>query len=195
MNRRANREFDLEDLKGVFISLGVESDRGAVLISSCFLDGQLESLHKTYIQAKIGTSAKLASALFSYPHPLSTFAARIQLAYAYGLIGSEIYNELEKIRRIRNDCAHSFRDFSFSDASIKTQALSLRFGHTAILARIPEIRPALDAVEERFRTTGISYKTDARLHFLFSCQEAGFRILEMKTKILKAEIARYQKKT
>jgi DNA-binding MltR family transcriptional regulator len=192
MGKRNQIETNSQHLIEMFISLMHESDRGAVLILTCFLDNQLEKLHETYIE--LNASSKLGASLLSYPQPLSTFAARIKLAHAYGLIDSDIYTDLEKIREIRNDCAHSIGSFSFSKASTKAQALSLKLGHAIVAKRLPELKPIFDAITKDLKVTNYSADAYPRIHFEFSCQEVGFRILEATTNILKAEIQKRQKK-
>lgn len=50
--------------------------------------------------------------------PLSTFSAKIKLAYALGLIPMYCFTDLEKIRRIRNATAHKYSAMSFENQEI-----------------------------------------------------------------------------
>jgi DNA-binding MltR family transcriptional regulator len=52
-------------------------------------------------------SAKLRERLFRGYGPLSTFSAKIDFAYAFSIVETDIYNDLRAIKDIRNKFAHS----------------------------------------------------------------------------------------
>jgi DNA-binding MltR family transcriptional regulator len=58
-------------------------------------------------------SEKELAELFDGTAPLSTFSAKIKIAYAMGIIGKLTRHDLEKLREIRNAFAHSIRHLSF----------------------------------------------------------------------------------
>lgn len=65
--------------------------------------------------------------LGNFSSPLSTFSARIVLARALNWIDDAAYHDLNKIRSIRNDFAHSFdHELSFDDQSILDRCSNLK---------------------------------------------------------------------
>lgn len=87
-----------------------ESGRGAVLIGTAYVDEQLTD----FIQAIMPMQTKkYRERLLGYPGPLSSFSAKIELLYAFRYIGEPFYNSLNALRRIRNEAAHSAKEFSF----------------------------------------------------------------------------------
>jgi DNA-binding MltR family transcriptional regulator len=89
-----------------------ESDRGCVLIVAGELDRMLKELHEAKMNLESSASGELRKRLFHGHGPLSTFASRIQLGFAYGLIPKCTFEDLERLRDIRNKAAHSAQHFS-----------------------------------------------------------------------------------
>ena len=58
---------------------------------------------------------RLVADLFEGTGPLSTFAARIELAHVLGLIGAKARRDLSLIRKVRNMFAHEAGQISFDD--------------------------------------------------------------------------------
>jgi hypothetical protein len=50
--------------------------------------------------------------------PLSRFAAKIAVAYGFGLIDDDLYNDLVVIRKIRNKFAHTLNKITFSSPDV-----------------------------------------------------------------------------
>lgn len=82
-----------------------ESGRGALLIATTHVDDHLTKLIKEVLPKDI--SKKHTNTLFKYPGALSSFSAKIELAYAFRLINQNLYDCLNALRKIRNDAAHS----------------------------------------------------------------------------------------
>jgi DNA-binding MltR family transcriptional regulator len=97
------------------LALENESERGCVLVASAFLDHVLvELLCKHFSNKSAGD--KLVRGFNS---PLGTFSSRITAAFALGLLAESEHKQLDLIRRIRNDFAHTFANVRFSDPAIK----------------------------------------------------------------------------
>ena len=96
---------------------------GVVLSSVAILDSRLERALK---KAMRPLPKKLYQRLFESFGPLSTFASKIVMARALGIITIDIYDELEKIRRIRNDFAHSYKILNFESNEIAPKLLALK---------------------------------------------------------------------
>ena len=85
--------------------LNKESERGAVLIASAYIEDQLSQI----IAAFLIESVCRKQLLEGFNAPLGTFSARATAAEALGLISEEEYCDLTSIRKIRNEFAHSHR--------------------------------------------------------------------------------------
>jgi DNA-binding MltR family transcriptional regulator len=113
--------------------LSRESDRGAALYAAAHLDDLLHGLLHEFLVDDPGVFKRL----FSGTGGLATFSARTTLAYLLGLIPISVRDDLNLIRKIRNDFAHSSRVVSFGDAPIASRCLELK---RVPLARAPRLR-------------------------------------------------------
>src|SRR5260370_1339495 len=57
--------------------------------------------------------------------PLNSFAGKVQIGYAYGIIDEADFNDLERIRWLRNEAAHSDFDFRFDNEGVANLVASL----------------------------------------------------------------------
>ena len=126
MGSRKPKPIDLKNLthehNRVVGLLAKESDRSAAIVGGAFLDDLLgEMLKAHFIDDK-----KLQEALLLENRPLGAFSARIDIAFALGLIPRSIHTDLHRIRQIRNAFAHDreLTDFA-SDASMRDQCGNL----------------------------------------------------------------------
>ncbi len=101
------------NLHAVLQELETESDRGVAILGVSMLDQRLlELLHHLFVPCP--QTKQLLSG------PVSSFANRLNLAMATGLIAADEYAECNRLRAIRNDFAHKFElDFSFSNEQVK----------------------------------------------------------------------------
>jgi DNA-binding MltR family transcriptional regulator len=113
-------------IKNLFESIRHQARRthsGIVLTTVAVLDNQLELALKKTMRP---LSKKLYEQLFGPFRPLSTFSSKIVMARALGIITTDIYTELEKIRRIRNEFAHSSKLLNFESDEIAPKLLALK---------------------------------------------------------------------
>ena len=82
---------------------------GGYIISHC-----LENMLKI-----IMINDPIVDELFDSPRSLGTLAAKIECAYAFGLIDKQTKADLNYIRKIRNKFAHTFENLSFDDSPIR----------------------------------------------------------------------------
>ncbi len=98
-----------------------ESDRAAALIVAAWVDDALtEMVINHLIQDE-----KLIEEMFRPMGPLGSFSSKIHLAYLTGTISKMVHENLEIIRNIRNDFAHSRTHLRFSDQSISDRCRNL----------------------------------------------------------------------
>ena len=88
----------------VINSLLAESDRGAVLIGTTYVDANLKRLFE--VIAPQDLSKRRLEPILKYPGPLSSFAARTHVAFLCRLIHRSLYDAIEALREIRNQVAH-----------------------------------------------------------------------------------------
>jgi DNA-binding MltR family transcriptional regulator len=98
-----------------------------VLASAAILDSQLERVLK---KAMKPLPEKFYRRLFQSFGPLSDFASKILMARALGIITVEVYDELEKLRHIRNAFAHSSKILTFESMEIASKLSALRKRNT-----------------------------------------------------------------
>jgi len=121
-----------EEVNAMTVELNKESDRGAVLVGVAYLDELLTRLFRK----KMLLSKKLSEELLEGFGPLSGLSARTKVAYALGWIGPETYRELNLLRAIRNDFAHSHEPRTFSDAKVQNRCSQLGLPKTATTYRL-----------------------------------------------------------
>ncbi len=92
------------DSNALFEELNAETDRAVGIVGATMLESQLEALlshHMSHLD--VDTKNKL----FNAYGPLSSFSAKIKIAYAFKLCSKAIYKDLDIIRDIRNTFAHA----------------------------------------------------------------------------------------
>jgi len=119
-----------------------ESDRGAALIGTAYLDDLLATLLRAVFVDRC------ADKLLELNRPLGTFDARIRLAYSIGLIRTDTYKDLEAVRGIRNDFAHLHDNLAFESESVKTRSENLHYGK--LLKALRDHTGMITTAKERF---------------------------------------------
>ncbi len=98
------------------------SSRGAALIAGAWIEEVLRGVIRHFMVELTSSEEKI---LFRGYGPLSTFSSKITLAYSLGIIGKKTRHDLNAIRKIRNDFAHSLHDIDLNEASIATKIQNL----------------------------------------------------------------------
>jgi hypothetical protein len=110
-----------QELLHLFLNqLAKESDRGCALVAAGYLEDQL----KKVLQARMVKHTGPAEEIFEGHEALSTFSARIKLAYLLGIVSHEVFLDLNRIREIRNAFGHNLEIDSFLHTSV-AQACTL----------------------------------------------------------------------
>jgi hypothetical protein len=71
-------------------------------------------------------TSKIRARLFEGYGPISTFAAKVDVAYALNLLNDEDYADLQTIRKIRNTFAHSREVMGFEKREIDEMVSRMR---------------------------------------------------------------------
>ena len=95
----------------LFDKLFDESERGAIIIATSHIEDHLTK----YIESVLpDQTLKYKKRLFNYPGSLSSFSAKIELSYAFGLIDKNLFSRLNNLRKIRNEASHDSSAFSLN---------------------------------------------------------------------------------
>jgi DNA-binding MltR family transcriptional regulator len=102
-----------------FSKLALESDRAVILIGSSILDTFLRRVLELFFFQQNRSIKIRSNEIFESMGPLSSSSAKMKLAYLNGLISNSIYEDLEKIRKLRNQAAHDLGHISFIQKSVE----------------------------------------------------------------------------
>jgi len=105
-----------------------------VIAIAAILDNQLEHALK---HAMRSLSNNMYERLFDPFRPLGDFAGKIVMAYALGIISTDDFDELEKVRNIRNRFAHSSGVLHLGSPEIEPIFLTLKRPSTAVPTMSP----------------------------------------------------------
>ncbi len=109
-----NRENWLKKYNKIVRLYKEESDRAAAVLAASFVDKCLIDGISSFL-----VDDPSVDELFERYGPLSTFSARIDIAFALGLITLQMKSDLTYIRKIRNHFAHHIDETSFNMAPAK----------------------------------------------------------------------------
>jgi DNA-binding MltR family transcriptional regulator len=98
-------------------------DRGLVLSLAAFAEEALGELLKAFMTPSEATIQLVQG----FNAPLGTFSSRIKAAYAIGLITKEQFLDLEHLRKIRNEFAHSWKPVDISKQKVAALINSMTF--------------------------------------------------------------------
>lgn len=114
-----------EQLNDLNVRLHGLNEQGLVLTLAAFADDSLRDLLFAYM-FKNTAAKKLIS---GYDTPLGTFSAKINAAFALGLITPGQYSDLNYIRKIRNMFSHTWGQISFENIDAEKHILALNYSN------------------------------------------------------------------
>ncbi|EJS59061.1 hypothetical protein ICE_01616 [Bacillus cereus BAG1X1-2] len=88
-----------------------QSDRAIAIVCASIIDLQLKDILKEFMIKR----KEIDKDLFEGNSPLSNFSSKIKMCYYLGLISSDEYKNLDRIRKIRNMFAHQLINISFEN--------------------------------------------------------------------------------
>jgi hypothetical protein len=116
----------LDCFKAFNSSLAEESDRARVIVIACWIEEFLEvKLTNEFSKGSAGAR----KALFSNNGPFATFSAKINAAFCAGWVDSDVYHDVQVIRKLRNVFAHSYDPVSLNEEKTRNLIESLRVPH------------------------------------------------------------------
>jgi DNA-binding MltR family transcriptional regulator len=102
------------------------NDRARIILATAILDQHLQTALLSHFPIIDTDSKNEMSELFEGDAaPLSSFSSRIRIAYALGIFGRRTKRDLERIKLIRNACAHSRLPVHFNDPAIADECAKL----------------------------------------------------------------------
>lgn len=125
-------------------------ERGLVLSLATFAEEALGEL----IEAFLIPSESSKELLRGFNAPIGTLSARNKMAYSLGLITRPQYEDIDRLRRIRNEFAHTWEPISFYEPKIINHIAALHFStlddafpetprdkiRTSLITRLLELR-------------------------------------------------------
>jgi hypothetical protein len=169
---RAEPQFKhLEALEQELYASG--SDRTTVVMFGSFLEINLERLLLKAMRQDL--NSKDRRQLFEYEGAVGTFSSKIIVAYALRLIGPMTRGDLDLIRFLRNEFAHSRIPFGFKTPEVQAvcdrfQIVDLPGGQIphGYLSRVPD--EELEAAKD---------KTYPKTRFITECHHLSYRMLSV----------------
>ena len=113
-----------KDLKAMSSELYNGPDRGAAVVLASLAERSLESLLRKQMREE-GQNG-----FFKMGGPLSSFSSKIQMGYALKLFGSQTRKDLNIIRHLRNQFAHSRKPIKFTTPVVKACCNQLTYPDT-----------------------------------------------------------------
>lgn len=106
-----------EDVSLIMKELFDSSDRSAAILAATLLE---DSLELALLKNLPGITTKRAfRELFEGEAPLSTFSAKIKMCHALKLCDSDVIQDLNKIKDVRNAFSHTMIPITFETEEIK----------------------------------------------------------------------------
>jgi hypothetical protein len=103
---------DVSELRRAMSLLVREDIRFVPVIACAFADEELEAMFKKFLPDDIPGGKKSMLGRFG---PISSLFARIQFAFAFDMVHSDVLLALDKLRGHRNDIAHTWDQDSLAD--------------------------------------------------------------------------------
>jgi len=158
-----NREkIDLAELQRLITLIVNEDARFLPVIVCAFADDLLKAVFKEVLPSEVPGGK--ASMLGGYG-PLSDFAKRIQLAYAFNVLSPDLMEELDRLRSARNAISHSWDLSNLKDFYEK--------GRLADMHRMEDLLPERKELAEEF-AGGFKPLAAFRIRLVWICARLVF---------------------
>lgn len=101
--------------KAIILEISKQTDRGAALIATAYLEERLTDA----IKARLVRDVKLENTLFKGSGPLASLSAKINMGFLLGIYEQDIRRFLHTVKDIRNAFAHRPEPMNFKTQKIK----------------------------------------------------------------------------
>lgn len=123
MERQVSDDPFYELLRTFLTTSNGETDRGRALVAASLIEEMLEEILRAFLLEGVATKNLFDSS----NAPLSTLSAKTSASRALGLISTEEFRDIELVRKIRNEFAHSVL-CSFDNQNVRDWAKRLSVG-------------------------------------------------------------------
>ncbi|AGA76666.1 hypothetical protein [Echinicola vietnamensis] len=134
--KAVDRYFDLNDSLMEFHKLFTyesKDDRTIAILGGTFLEMILEHI----LYAFFPEDEKEVEEMMLFNQPLGNFSGKIKMCYCLGLIDKVIKDDLNLVRKIRNEFAHNLYA-SFENDKLKSWCLALKW-HRVLISSTPPL--------------------------------------------------------
>ncbi|MCR9941997.1 MltR family transcriptional regulator [Vibrio owensii] len=102
-----------------------ESDRGCMIVAAANIEEFLDRMLKAIIESS-PISKKKSRAMFDTTGPFGNFSAKYLMLATFGYLSKETFDDLEKLRKLRNMFAHTAKAVKFEDPEVYQVLVSMR---------------------------------------------------------------------
>ena len=118
-----------DDDNAIIQEMAKQTDRGAVLIATAYLEERLVDA----IKARLIRDEDIESTFFKGVGPLASLSSRIHLAYLLGIYEKKVHRFFLTVKDIRNAFAHKSEPLNFTTQKISALCLNINVGLEATL--------------------------------------------------------------
>jgi DNA-binding MltR family transcriptional regulator len=151
-----------EDFISIIKELRSDSDRASVMVYGSIID---EAIENALTRRMVALTPTEREQIFQGTGPLSSFSAKINIAYAFKIFGKMTKRDLHYIREVRNAFAHISRNLRFSTKEVSDVCAAL---HT------PDNVPGISTNPENERIPVSFYpdgdKSNPRTRYEIACR-------------------------
>ena len=116
------------------VRMEADSDIAVAIVAAALVDDELELFIRRHLITSTRAYRDRVDYLFMPSSAFGSFSTKVDLALVMGWISKPAYNDLTKIKDIRNAFAHKIEVGSFEHESIKDKCGNLSFAETFISA-------------------------------------------------------------
>jgi hypothetical protein len=164
---------DSDDMEILLKELFNTSGRVTAVMLGAHVETALERLLASCMRGDLNSDQR--NRLFGFEGAVGTFSAKIIVAYAMKLIGPITYSDLNLIKLLRNEFAHSRRTFDFRTPEVVAVCNELK---------VPRLQDSSDSFQWRIGTE--EQKPESWMLFVSACHNIAYRML-VKRKVLRGE--------
>ena len=161
-------------------------ERGLILSLAAFAEDSLGTLLTAFMLPTEATKQLIEG----FNAPLGTLSARSRAAYALGLVTRDQFEDLERLRKIRNAFSHSWKPISLNDPGIADHVRAINYSNVddtfpataiekvrvALSFLLVELQATADQIAKKGRRVGvIETRLIAGIHAPFDEQLAACR--------------------
>lgn len=153
------------------------SDRASVILLGSFVENILVAVLKSKMRPDLSNT--LEGRLVEGNGPISTFSAKIHIAFAFELFGPVFLHDLNLIRELRNAFAHVQHPMTLSTPQIAEVCKHLKLADDRKLSISP-----MSYFEHSPDQTVAKDKTHPRTRFTVTCHTISISLLQVQSAIL-----------